>query len=175
MNKQELINTVAQSQNFIPVMSFWGIIGLCIKKEKKEVYMANVFTGKVAIPGNKINEYFNAMKEAEEERAPFRKQLESLNIEFENYLASKFSKKTAKKHSNIIDMFIEFLCGYTDVEKIEEITKGIANTHFRKWYKKKICDSTTIEDLKIALGKFFQFLASEKGIENRKVIDGLKK
>jgi hypothetical protein len=140
--------------------------------------MAKVFTEKVVIPGNKIDEYLKALKEAEEARAPFRKHLENLKDEkdeFENYLLSKFSKRTARKHASIVEMFIEFLCGYTDVEKIEDITRGIANTHFRQWYKRKVWDSSTSDDLKVALYKFFQFLADEKGILNTNVLVGLKK
>ena len=38
------------------------------------------------------------------------------------------------------------------------------NTHFRKWWKRKVWDSSTRDDLRIALKKFFRFLASEKGI-----------
>jgi site-specific recombinase XerD len=53
---------------------------------------------------------------------------------------------------------------------IEEITKGIANTHFRTWYKRKVWDSATDNDLKIGIKKFFEFLAKEKGIENNKVL-----
>ena len=134
--------------------------------------MAKVFNRKVVIPGNKIDAYLNALEKAEKAREPFRKHLESLNAEFNNYLETKFSERTAQKHSFIIDVFIEFLCSQTDVEKIEEITKGIANTHFRKWYNRKVMDSSTPNDLKTAIKKFFQFLASEKDIENKKVLEG---
>jgi len=71
-------------------------------------------------------------------------------------------------------MFIEFLCRYTDVEKIEDITKGIANTHFHRWYRRKVWDSTTPAELKTGIIKFFTFLAQEKGITNQNVL-GTKK
>ena len=59
-------------------------------------------------------------------------------------------------------LFIDFLCGYTDVEDINDITKGMVNTHFKQWWKRKVWDSTTPEQLKVALNKFFIFLANEK-------------
>ena len=136
--------------------------------------MAQVFTGKVAIPGDKIEEYFKAMEEAEKEREPFRRYLMDLNREFAEYLSTKHTRRTASKHSSIVEMFIEFVCRHTDVEKIEDITRGIANSYFRKWYKKKVWDSSTESDLRVAIKKFFQFLATEKGIENRKVLDSFK-
>lgn len=136
--------------------------------------MARVFKGKVMIPGDKVDEYFKALEEAEKAREPFRKYLSSLNEEFADYLISKFSQKTARKHAGIVQMFIEFLCAYTDVDKIEDITRGMANTHFRQWYKRKVWDSSTPNDLKIALRKFFQFLADEKGIINEKALQGLR-
>ena len=136
--------------------------------------MAQVFTGKVAIPGDKIEEYLKAMEEAEKAREPFRRYLTDLNREFADYLSKKYTRRTASKHSGIVEMFIEFVCQHTDVEKIEDITKGIANTYFRKWYKKKVWDSSTESDLRVAIKKFFQFLDTEKGIENRKVLDSFK-
>jgi site-specific recombinase XerD len=71
-------------------------------------------------------------------------------------------------------MFIEFICQHTDVEQLEEITRGMVNSHFRSWYKKKVWDSATDNDLRVALRKFFQFLATEKGITNQKAMDALK-
>ena len=90
--------------------------------------MAKVFTGKVAIPGDKLDEYFQALKEAEEGREPFRQYLASLNKEFGSYLSKKFTKRTVSKHTGIVEMFIEFLCRYTDVKSIDDITRGIANS-----------------------------------------------
>ena len=136
--------------------------------------MAKVFTGKVAIPGDKIEEYLKVMEEAEKAREPFRRYLTDLNREFADYLSKKYTRRTASKHSGIVEIFIEFVCRHTDVEKIEDITKGIANSYFRNWYKKKVWDSSTENDLRVAIKKFFQFLATEKGIENRKVLDSFK-
>ena len=136
--------------------------------------MAQVFTGKVLVPGDRINEYFEALQQVETARAPFRQSLEQLNQEFAEFLATKYVPKTVRKHTGIIDLFIHFICGYTDVEKIEDITKGMVNSHFRSWYKRKVMDSATESDLRVALRKFFQFLATEKGITHQKLLDALK-
>ncbi len=131
--------------------------------------MAKVYTGKVAIPGDKIGEYFKLMEEAQKQREPFRCHLVELNKEFHKYLLAKYSEKTARKYSTIIDLFIDFICWQTDADSIEEITKGMVNTHFKQWWKRKVWDSTTPDQLKTALKKFFIFLATEKGIVNHKV------
>ena len=136
--------------------------------------MAKVYTGKIAIPGDKFAEYLKLMEEAQKQREPFRQQLVKLNEEFYDYLLTKFSEKTASKHSTVIDFFIEFICRQTDVEAIEEITRGMVNTHFRQWWKRKVWDSTTPELLRAALKKFFAFLATEKGIANDKATQALK-
>jgi len=136
--------------------------------------MAKAFTGRVVIPGNKIDEYFQALQEAEAAREPFRKSLEQLNQEFAEFLATKYVPKTVRKHTGIVDLFIHFICGYTDVKEMEDITKGMVNSHFRSWYKRKVMDSATESDLRVALKKFFQFLASEKNIVHQKVLDALK-
>lgn len=136
--------------------------------------MPQVFTGKVVIPGDKLDEYFNLLKEAENARKPFKENLIHLNREFEKHLRAKYNQRTSRKHASIIEMFIEFLCGYTDVEKIEEITKGMVNTHFKKWYKRKVIDSSTENDLRVALKKFFLFLSLEKNISNEKVLQALE-
>ncbi|MDI6793743.1 MAG: site-specific integrase [bacterium] len=138
--------------------------------------MARVFTGKVVIPGDKIDDYLELMAEAEKEREPFRKSLAGLNEDFADYMLDEkgLTERTARKHGWIVGMFIEFLCSQTDVESLEEVTRGIANTHFRNWWKKKVWSSETPNDLRVALKKFFQFLAAKKGIENEKVLKALK-
>ena len=136
--------------------------------------MAQVYQGKVVIPGDQIDAYLEALKEAEAAREPFRKQLESLNRVFEKHLAAKYAKKTVRKHTSIVELFIIFICEYTDVEAIEDITKGMVNSHFRRWYKRKVWDSMTESDLRVALKKFFQFIDQEKGITNQKALNALK-
>ena len=136
--------------------------------------MPKVFTGKVVIAGNQLDDYLQALEAAEKARASFRQYMNAINAEFAEYLAAKYVPKTVRKHTSIVDMFIEFICQHTDVEQVEEITRGMVNSHFRSWYKKKVWDSATDNDLRVALSKFFQFLATEKGITNQKAMDALK-
>ncbi len=135
--------------------------------------MAKVYSGRVSIPGDKIQEYFELMQAAEKERAPFREHLMTLQADFYDHLADRYSERTARKHASIIGMFVEFICRYTDVQDISEITRGMVNSHFRAWWKRKVWDSSTPDDLRVALKKFFAFLASEKGIVNEKVLKAL--
>jgi site-specific recombinase XerD len=136
--------------------------------------MPKVFTGRVAIPAEQFGEYLQRLAEAEKQREPFRRSLEELLEDFRLYLSERYSDRTVNKHGWIIEMFIEFLSRQTDVERLEDVTRGIVNTHFRQWYKRKVMDSSTVNDLRVALRKFFQFLAAEKGIQNPKVLDALK-
>ena len=136
--------------------------------------MAKVYTGKVIIPGDKLGEFFRVMQEAEERREPFRQSLLSLNSEFHQFLLTRYSERTARKHASIVELFIDFICRRTDVERIEEITRGMVNTHFKKWWKRKVWDSTSPDELTVALRKFFLFLSTEKSIVNEKVLKALK-
>ncbi len=136
--------------------------------------MAHVVTGKITIPGEKLSEYLQALEEIEQATAPFRKQLEQLNREFERSLETKFSKKTARKHALVIEVFIDFVCWQTDVRSIDEITRGIANSSFRKWYRRKTGEGSESE-LKTAVKKFFQFLDKEKGITNEVVLKSFQR
>ncbi len=136
--------------------------------------MPRVFTGQVAILGDQIEAYLAALAEAEEARRPFRQSLDGLRAEFEQYLAARYSRKTVRKHAQIVALFVDFLCEYSDVATIEEITRGMANSAFRQWYKRKVLDTATADDLRVALKRFFQFLATEKGIHNPKVLASLQ-
>ena len=136
--------------------------------------MPRVFTGKVMIPAEQLDEYFQALAEAEKAREPFQRYLEELLSEFTEYLSQKYSRHTVDKHAWIVQMFVDFLRGYTDVERLEDVTRGMVNTHFRQWYKRKVLDTATENDLRVALQKFFDFLALEKGIQNPKVLSALR-
>jgi len=114
------------------------------------------------------------MKEAEENREPFRQSLLGLNQEFHQFLLTKYSGRTARKHASIVEVFIDFICRQTDVERIDEITRGMVNTHFKKWWKRKVWDSTSPDEITVALRKFFLFLSEEKKIVNEKVLKALK-
>jgi len=136
--------------------------------------MAKVYNGKVMIPGDKIEQYLKIMAEAEKKREPFRQYLLGLNDDFREYLESKLSARTARLHSSIVGLFVDFICRQTDVEKIEDITRGMVNTHFKNWWRRKVWDSTTPDQLRVALRKYFVFLAENKGIVNEKVLKALQ-
>jgi site-specific recombinase XerD len=80
-----------------------------------------------------------------------------------------FSKRTARNHASTIELFIDFVCWDTAVRRIDEITRGIANSYFRTWYRRKTGEGSESE-LKTAVKKFFQFLDKEKGITNEAVL-----
>jgi site-specific recombinase XerD len=131
--------------------------------------MARVFRGKIAIPGNQMEAYFEALGQFEQTKAPMRTQLEQYASDFERALTQQYAAKTVRKHMAIIALFIDFVCWDTDVCRIEGMTRGIANSAFRQWYRRKVGDRTESE-LKTAIKKFFQFLAQEKGITNEAVL-----
>lgn len=131
--------------------------------------MPHVFSGKVALAGENMEDYLQALEETEKAVAPLRTQLKELNGEFEQALLHTVSARTAYKHASVIALFIDFVCWNTDVRRIEEITRGMANNSFRRWYQSKIGDRSESE-LKTASKKFFQFLDREKGITNEAVL-----
>jgi site-specific recombinase XerD len=131
--------------------------------------MARVFRGKIAIPGDQMEAYFQALERFEKDKEPMRKQLEQCARDFELVLTQQYAPKTVRKHTAIIALCIDFVCWNTEVCRIEEITRGIANSYFRQWYLSKVGDRTESE-LKTAIKKFFQFLDQEKGITNEAVL-----
>jgi site-specific recombinase XerD len=136
--------------------------------------MPHVFRGKIAIPGDQMEAYFEALGQFEHAKAPMRKQLEACARDFAHALAQQYAPKTVRKHTAIIALFIDFVCWDTDVRRIEEITRGIANSAFRQWYLRKVGDRTESE-LKTTIKKFFQFLAQEKGITNAAVLKSFQR
>ncbi|MEB3191111.1 MAG: hypothetical protein VKL42_12280 [Snowella sp.] len=101
--------------------------------------MAQVFSGKVVIPNDQFEAYLQQLVETEKAITPFREQLEKYNQEFGHFLASKYVPKTVRKHTNIVDLFIHFICVYTDVKQINEITKGMVNLLGRQEGLKVLC------------------------------------
>ena len=114
------------------------------------------------------------LKAHEQETQPFRDLLTGLNEAFYTFLARKYTKKTANKHTMVVELFITFLCDYTDARDIQSITKGMVNSQFRSWWKRKVCSGETDNDLKVALKKFFNFLAQEQFIVNEVAIKAMK-
>ena len=136
--------------------------------------MAKVFRGKVAIPGDQMEAYFEALEQFENDKKPMRYQLEHCARDFARVLAQQYAPKTVRKHTAIIALFIDFVCYDTDVRRIEDITRGIANSYFRQWYLRKVGDRTESE-LKTAIKKFFQFLDRGKGITNEAVLKSFQR
>ena len=118
--------------------------------------------------------YFEALGQFEQEKAPMRAQLEQCAQDFALVLGQQYAPKTVRKHTAIITLFIDFVCWDTDVRRIDEITRGIANSAFRQWYRRKVGDRTESE-LKTAIKKFFQFLAQEKGITNEAILKSFQR
>jgi site-specific recombinase XerD len=136
--------------------------------------MTRVFRGKIAIPGDQIETYFQALEQFEHDKAPLRKQLEQCARDFERLLAQQYVPKTVRKHMAILALFIDFVCWDTDVRRIEEITRGIANSAFRQWYRRKVGDRTESE-LKTTIKRFFQYLDRNKGITNEAVLKSFQR
>ena len=136
--------------------------------------MARVFQGKIAIPGDQMDAYLEALGQFEHEKAPLRTQLAQYARDFAHALAQQYAPKTVRKHTLIIELFIDFVCWDTDVQRIEEITRGMANSAFRQWYLRKVGDRTESE-LKTAIKKFSQFLDQEKGLRNEAVLKSFQR
>jgi hypothetical protein len=136
--------------------------------------MARVFRGKVAIPGDQMDAYLDALGQFERAKAPLRTQLEQYARDFARALAQQYAPTTVRKHTAILALFIEFVSWQTDVQRIEEMTRGIANSAFRQWYLRKVGDRTESE-LKTTVRKFFEFLAQAKGIRNEAVLQSFRR
>jgi hypothetical protein len=59
--------------------------------------MARVFRGKMAIPGDQMEAYFDALGQFEHAKAPMRTQLEQCARDFERALAQQYAPKTVRK------------------------------------------------------------------------------
>jgi len=103
-----------------------------------------------------------------------RQSVEDLNAAFAASLDKKYSRKTVRKHTSIVDLFIIFLTDYTDVERLEDVTRGMVNNHFRRWYQRKVLDRMDPAEIRVALRKFFVFLDQERDIHNPKALEALR-
>ncbi len=119
------------------------------------------------LPIKHNGEYFNDDEEC-------RNYLEYLQSKFKEYLSHNVSSRTANKQVAIVSLLIDFLCFDCNLKKMDDITIGMANSYFRKWYLSKVGDATESE-LKTAIKKFFLFLGDEMGIRNEKVLNSFKR
>jgi hypothetical protein len=130
--------------------------------------MAHVFQGKIAMPGDHMETYLETLGQFEQTKAPMRTQLEQCAKDFERALAQQYAATTGRKCTASIALFIDFVCWDTDVRRMEEMTRGIANSAFRQWYRRQVGDRTE-RKLKTAVKQFFLCLAQEQGITNEAV------
>jgi len=118
-----------------------------------------------------IDDYLAAMQAWEEHRAPFKAQAEALADEFVKDLRRQgLSERTIRKHGQNIEIFIVYLTQYTDADDFATVRKGVVNTEFFSWYRRKVLDRIDQASLKSTTKKFFKFLAERKGIYNEKVL-----
>ena len=131
--------------------------------------MPKVIAGDVEFES--VDEYIAALKDWEEHRAPFKTQAEVLAAEFITSLRRQgLSKRTINKHQMNMEMFIVYLTQYTDADDFATIRKGMVNTEFFQWYRRKVLNRCDPASLKSTTKKFFKFLAEEKGIYNEHVL-----
>lgn len=137
--------------------------------------MTKIISGRISsIPRKKIDNHTQPLSDREAEFKPLRRQLQQLNGEFKRFLGRSFTPKTVRKHSGVIELFIDYLEWDTDVTSIDDITRGIANSYFRTWYLNGFNDLRESE-LKTAIKKFFRFLAEKKNIVNEPVLKSFKR
>jgi site-specific recombinase XerD len=131
--------------------------------------MPNVIAGDLEFES--ADEYFAALKTWEEHLAPFKAQAEVLADEFIASLHREgLSRRTVNKHQMNIEIFIVYLTQYTDADDFATVRKGMVNTEFFQWYRRKVLNRCDPASLKSTTKKFFKFLAEEKGIYNEKVL-----
>ena len=136
--------------------------------------MTKVYAGNAQF--DSVEEYLSALEAWEQHRAPFKEKAERLSDEFIDYLEEQgLSKRTIRKHSQNIEIFIVYLTQYTDADDLATVRKGVVNTEFFRWYRRKVLHRMNQASLKSTSKKFFKFLAERKGIYNEKVLGKRKK
>jgi hypothetical protein len=118
---------------------------------------------KVIFTKEGFEDHLNKCKEIEIKQKPFKEWLLKLNAEFIDFITLKYSERTARKHGFIIDCFIDFITYDLHIMNIQEITKGVTNTYFQQWFARKM-GMNTKEEVNVAISKFIDFMATEKGI-----------
>ncbi|WP_157817460.1 hypothetical protein [Candidatus Thiodictyon syntrophicum] len=100
---------------------------------------------------------------------PCRLYFDPLIKDFEASLADTLSQRTIRKHIFILAALVDFLCFDCGVRNFDDLTVGMVNSGFRRWFASKI-GSATEGEVKTAVRKFFLFLAKEKGFANEKIL-----
>ena len=104
----------------------------------------------------------------------FEQQFRRLQEAFCRDLTRQYSARTVRRHRMVLQVFFDFLCDETAVASLEQVTKGMVNSGFRRWYHRKVWDQTSDSELRATLKKFFRFLAKKKGIENVRALEALR-
>ena len=136
--------------------------------------MTRVIVGDIEFES--LEDYSAALQAWEEHRAPFKAQAEALVNEFIDYLYDQdLSERTIRKHGRNIGVFIVYLTQYTGANDFATVRKGVVNTNFFRWYRRKALVRLDQASLKSTTKKFFKFLDEEKGIYNERVLGKRKK
>jgi site-specific recombinase XerD len=136
--------------------------------------MTKVYAGTVEFES--MEDYLAAMEAREQHRAPFKAEAETLADEFIDYLDEQgLAERTIRKHGQNIEMFIVYLTQYTDADDFATVRKGVVNTEFLRWYRRKVLNRLDQASLQSTIKKFFKFLAERKDIYNEKVLGKRKK
>ena len=109
-----------------------------------------------------LDEYQKICQDFEDRFLPIKKELEILNDNFLDMLMSKYTKKTAHKHTSNVDLFILYLESSGDIFELKDLSKGKLNSRFRSWCRKKVWNADSDNEIKTSLKKFFKFIASLK-------------
>ncbi|MFA0195154.1 hypothetical protein AB4501_24565 [Vibrio sp. 10N.222.55.E8] len=109
-----------------------------------------------------LEEYQQILQDFEKRFLPFKKNLESLNDQFMDMLMSKYTKKTAHKHTSNVELFIIYLESSKDIFDLKDLSKGKLNSQFRAWCRSKVWNADSDHEIKTSLKKFFKFVASLK-------------
>jgi hypothetical protein len=83
---------------------------------------------------------FEALGPYENENATMPTLLEQYARDFDCALAQQYTLITVRKHAAIIALFIECVCWDTDIHRIDERTRGMANSGFGQWYRRTVGD-----------------------------------
>jgi hypothetical protein len=104
----------------------------------------------------------------------FERQFRRLQDDFCRVLARQYSPRTVRRHRLRWQVFCDYLGDETAVTRLEQVTKGMVNSGFPRWYHHKVWDQTTDSELRTTLRKFFRFLAQKKGIQNARALEALR-
>ncbi len=129
---------------------------------------------KQIIEGKDFPKFLKALEEKEKAQKPFIEFMQAMNAEFKAFTAEKFTQRTANKHSFIVECFIDFItydCGLVD---LQDLTKGMVNSSFQSWFKRKI-GANSKEEVAVAMKKFLSFLTENKGFVINNLAENPKK